>query len=277
MSNLYGWVVGGGHMGSLHLKKLLKHKDVDVEVYDPPKGLTPSRSNPDFAIVATPAHSHKVAAQPFLAYGIPVLIEKPIATTREDAAWLAKHPNCFVAHIERFNPTWKILDGGCQPKFIQAERMGQFSNRSIDIGVALDLMIHDIDLCLSLTNGPIQDIRAIAMGLHTKQDLINARIETSECVFQLTASRISRQVTRQVRLFSSSEYWSLNLQSQSAKMAKWTVKTVEEQEIPIPPEDALENQINGFMDHVRQIREFPIRGEAGFRAVDLALRITEAC
>ena len=264
-------------MGSLHLKKLLQRPDVEAEIYDPPKGLMPSRNNPDFVIVATPAHCHRAAAQPFLAKDIPVLIEKPIATNRKDAACLAKHSNCFVAHIERFNPAWNALSSDIQPKFIQSERMGQFSNRSIDIGVALDLMIHDIDLCLSLTQSPITDVRSIAMGVHTDQDLINARIETDNCVFQLTASRISKQVTRQIRLFTDSAYWSLNLQTQSAKRAQWTENTMTEEVIQIRTEDALENQLNAFIAQVRQEKPFPVRGEDGLRAVDLALRITEAC
>lgn len=277
MSTLYGWVVGGGHMGSLHLKKLRQHPDVEAEVFDPPKGLTPSRNNPDFVIVATPAHSHRAAAQPFLAEGIPVLIEKPIATNRKDAAWLASNSNCFVAHIERFNPAWNALTTDIKPKFIQSERMGQFSNRSIDIGVVLDLMIHDIDLCLSLTQSPITDVRAIGMGLHTDQDLINARIEATDCIFQLTASRISKQITRQIRLFTDSAYWSLNLQSQSVKRAQWMENRVTEEVISVRTEDALENQLNAFIAQVRQEKAFPIRGEDGYRAVDLALRVTEAC
>ena len=277
MSSLYGWVVGHGHMGSLHLKKLLHMPDIDAEAYDPPKGLIPSRTDPDFAIVATPAHSHRSAAEALLKRGIPVLIEKPIATNREDAQWLAKQPNCFVGHIERFNPAWQALDQNGRPKFIQAERMGRFSHRSIDIGVALDLMIHDIDLCLALSDSPIQDIRTIAMGLHTPQDLINTRIETTDCVFQLTASRISKHAQRQLRIFSDTTYWSLDLQQQTIKTASWIDGEMVDRQIEIPKRDALESQLRCFVDHVLERTSFPVSGEEGLRALDLALSVTEAC
>lgn len=276
MNPIYGWVVGNGHMGSRHLNKLGEFANVSVEAYDPPKGLVPSNTNPDFAIVATPAHSHKMVAEKLLKMGIPVLIEKPIATTREDAAVLARYPNCFVAHIERFNPTWAAMPIK-SPRFIQAERMGPFTHRSTDIGVALDLMIHDIDLCLSLDNGAIREIHAISMGVHTNQDLINARIETDNCVFQLTASRISQKSQRQFRVFSESSYWSADMQNKTLKTVSWTSGSPQEKEIHVPKQDALEKQLQTFVAHVRGEDVYPTRGEQGLAALELALQISEAC
>jgi predicted dehydrogenase len=276
MTPIYGWVVGHGHMGSRHLKKLGQFTNVNAEAYDPPKGLVPKRSNPDFVIVATPANSHRTVAESFLKLGIPVLIEKPIATNMEDARILAGYPNCFVAHIERFNPTWKAMKV-TSPRFIQAERIGPFTNRSTDIGVALDLMIHDIDLCLSLDKGAILDVRAISMGVHTNQDLINARIETENCVFQLTASRISQKSQRHFRVFSESSYWSADMQKKSLKIASWAEGVPQEKEIQAPPQDALEEQLKTFVAHVRGEDVFPTSGVHGFEALDLALQISEAC
>ena len=277
MNSLYGWVLGHGHMGSHHLKKLLQLPGVHAEAYDPPKGLTPSRNDPQFAVVATPAQTHRTVAEPLLKRGIPVLIEKPIATNRQDAEILARYPNCFVGHIERFNPAWRAIQSCQNPKFIHAERMGAFTHRSVDIGVALDLMIHDIDLCLSMDDSPIQDIRSISMGLHTTQDLLNARIETEKCVFQLTASRIAQKGQRQLRVFTDTAYWSLDLQNQKAKTVSWHEGSISESHLTIPKTDALAQQIRCFVAHVRGETTFPITGAEGLRALDVALRVTEAC
>jgi predicted dehydrogenase len=276
MINTYGWVVGFGHMGALHHKKLSQFRGVEVEILDPLKSLKPKRDDPQFAIVATPAHTHIDVAGPLLERGIPVLIEKPLATCPEDSKRLAQFPNCFVGHIERFNPVWKHIST-LKPRFIQSDRMSPFSKRSTDINVALDLMIHDIDLILALDHSPVQDVRAIGMGLHTDLDLINARIETKQSVIQLTASRISKTPIRQFRIFTEKAYWSADLHAHKLQCSDWSTGERVDRVVFIEKSDPLESELRCFLNQVWGKGQFPVTGKIGHDALMLATQLAQTC
>ena len=175
---LHGVLFGHGRMGRIHAEKLRDREDVCLTVVDPPAGLDAViPQGPDFAIVATPTHTHAALATPMLEQGIPCLVEKPLCADLQQARALSMYPHLSVGHVERFNPALQPL-GNCRPRFIQAERIGPFSNRSTDIDVIHDLMIHDIDLVLRFVPGTITDLRAIGIGVLSGQaDIVNARLE----------------------------------------------------------------------------------------------------
>jgi len=168
----------------------------------------------DAAVIAVPTFAHHAVASDFLRRGIPVLVEKPLASTlpqAEELVALSAKTGALlqVGHIERFNPAFLELEGRrLQPKFIDAQRLGPFSGRSTDIGVVLDLMIHDLDAILALVQAPavrVEAVGACLLGPH--EDIANARLTFANgCVANVTASRISPKPLRQMRVFCPEGY-----------------------------------------------------------------------
>lgn len=184
---------GMGRMGSHHARHL-QSLGVDLQIYDPPRGYAQEPVGPlDAAVIATPTVSHARLAEELAKAGVPCLVEKPLAATLDEAERLAGLPGVYVGHTERFNPAFSLapLDAA----FVQAERLAPFSGRSTDIDVILDLMVHDIDLFLSLCpDDPVVDVQANGVAVTTGcTDIAQARLETKGGrVATLTASRVRR-------------------------------------------------------------------------------------
>jgi len=231
MTRLRMAVIGVGHLGQHHARILAGLPDVElVGVVDtnPEQawsvasrlGTTaydhyaPLLGRVDAVSVVTPTiHHHEVAAA-FLRAGVPVLVEKPICRTvaeADDLIALARAAGVplQVGHIERFNPAFEeLVRRPIRPKFIEAERHGPFTGRSVDIGAVLDLMIHDLDLLLSLVGSPVERVSAVGapvFGGH--EDMVNARLEFANgCIAHVTASRITRLPKRRLRVWAPEGY-----------------------------------------------------------------------
>jgi len=228
-------VVGVGRMGKLHARVLREMDGTDlVCVVDtnPATARSVARQRRcraltdaadavglvDAAVIAVPTVSHVEAARPFVEAGIPVLIEKPLANdieAAEELIELARKTGTAlqVGHTERFNPAIAaIRKYAITPKFIEAHRISPFTFRSADVGVVLDVMIHDIDLVRSLAGGAVKDIHAVGINvIGAHEDICNARlIFDNGCVANLTASRLAIKTERKMRIFSEEAYLSVD-------------------------------------------------------------------
>ncbi|WP_435007221.1 Gfo/Idh/MocA family oxidoreductase [Tundrisphaera lichenicola] len=245
MNRIKVGVVGVGHLGRHHARILAGLPDVElVGVVDsrPEQGRAVAEACRtsyfsdyrdlldlvDAVSVAVPTIAHREVAGAFLERAIPTLVEKPLATTRIEAEQLVeladRHSTLLqVGHIERFNPALSTLDGlAFRPKYIAAERLGTYTFRSTDIGVVLDLMIHDIDLILSMVEAPVKSVAAVGVSVFGKhEDVANARIEFEDgCVANLTASRASFQAVRKMRLFGPEGYVTLDFATRQGTIVR---------------------------------------------------------
>ncbi len=182
----------------------------------------------DAVTIAVPTMLHREVAGPFLARGIAALVEKPMAATAAESEKLAEQAKAGravlqVGHIERFNPALLALDQlPIRPKYVSAERLSTYTFRSTDIGVVLDLMIHDIDLILSMTASPVRSVSAVGVSLFgDHEDVANARIEFEDgMVASLTASRASYTPTRKMRIWGAEGYASLDFAARKATLIR---------------------------------------------------------
>lgn len=266
---------GHGHMGRLHARHLASR--ADLVVVDPPLGLEPGVGHIDAAVIAVPTPEHARVALPLLRAGIPCLVEKPLAATREDALALAAFPHLAVGHVERFNPAFGAL-AGVDARFVQAERVSRWAGRGTDVDVVLDLMIHDLDLYCALVDEPVVDVRANGAAVATGGlDLAHARVETvSGRVGTFTASRLARGATRRLRVFGPDAYWSVDLREKVAARVRWVDGDVVEEPVALPVRDALADQLDAFLAAARGEGPFAVTGAEGLRALELAWRIREA-
>jgi predicted dehydrogenase len=279
-ATLSGVVLGLGHMGAHHLRRLAARPDVRVRAVDPPKGLVSPVGRPDFAVVAVPTTAHLEVALPLLEAGIPCLVEKPLAATVEQASHLVGFPHCLPGHIERFNPVFKVI-GEVPVRYLEAERMAPPTGRDRDVDVVRDLMIHDLDLVLWLLGGAITDLRTVGLSLPGwpggepgAVDIANARLETAAGgVATLTASRVSRRSVRRLRLFTDEDYWSLDLGERRAERVRWSSGELEGAPIPVPTFDPLDAEHEALLAHVRGEQPFPLTAEDGLLALELAERV----
>jgi predicted dehydrogenase len=224
-------VIGVGHLGQAHARILASLPDVDlVGVVDANAGqarlvaerhgtqpfMDPSEllGQVDAACVVVPTMLHHAVSKPFLERGIPLLIEKPITTTLEQADDLiatARRTGAVlqVGHIERFNPAFEELRARpIRPKFVECERHGPFTGRSTDIGAVLDLMIHDLDLLNALDGSEVVSVEAMGVAVFTRhEDMVNARLQfASGCIAHVTASRIAPLPKRRLRIWAPEGY-----------------------------------------------------------------------
>jgi predicted dehydrogenase len=224
-------VVGVGHLGKEHARILSGHPDVQlVGVVDARPEQADAvaercRTKPytdyrdlidriDAAVIAVPTVNHHAVASDFLNQGVSLLIEKPIAgTVREadDLLYLARENKALVqvGHIERFNPAFEqLMRHSMRPKMVNVQRLAPFSGRSLDIGVVLDLMIHDIDMLLSLVPAPVRHAEAIGVSLlGGNEDLAQARLVFANgCVAHLSASRVHTSAVRRMDVWSAEGY-----------------------------------------------------------------------
>lgn len=211
------------------------------------------------------------------------MIEKPITDSPEQA-WelvrLAKEKNSFiqVGHIERFNPVLAALEKILsKPRFIEAHRLSPYPNRSTDIGVVLDLMIHDLEVILHLVRSPIQSIDAVGVPVLSKgEDIANVRIRFENgCVANITTSRISPEKMRKIRVFQDDTYLSLDYQNQSGEVYRKIDGKIVRDKVQVQKEEPLKLELSSFVDcvHLKQVPK--VSGEQGAVALEVAMQITE--
>ncbi|PQO42245.1 Gfo/Idh/MocA family protein [Blastopirellula marina] len=320
-------VIGTGHLGKIHARlakgisafKLVGVVDPNQEARDAfckenkIKGYSDIgeiASKIDAAVIATPTLFHKEVAAPLLEQGKHVLIEKPITLTTEDADELIKlaghHRSVLqVGHVERFNPAFREASKKIStPRFIQAARTSGYTFRSIDVGVTLDLMIHDIDLVLSLVRSPVVDVKATGLtvfGPH--EDVVETRLTFANgCVANLTASRASYNPARHMEVFSDTGFVGVDFTTRTVKsivadeIVKSGVSEVHElsaegkayvrdhlfssvlpcQEIEVAPGNAIEAELCEFADCIQRGLTPTVTGEAARDALAVALQVRDA-
>lgn len=232
----------------------------------------------DAAVVATPTVEHYAISMDLLQRGKSVLVEKPITATVEEGERLceAAAPKGLilqVGHLERFNPAVEAVENLItDPKFIEVQRLGSFSARSLDIDVVLDLMIHDLDIILALIKDEVVGIKS--SGIHVlseKVDIANARLEfKSGCVATLTASRVHQGKVRKLRIFEPTSYYSIDYIDQEVKVFPLHGRQTDIKTLKIQKEEPLKKELKNFLDSVRTGKTSKVTGEEGLRALRLA-------
>lgn len=236
----------------------------------------------DAASVATPTVTHREIGSFLLSRGIHCLVEKPIADKTEDAEALvnlARKHDCLlqVGHIERFNPVLRQLEERLtEPRFIEVHRLSPFPNRSMDVGVVLDVMIHDLEIVLFLVKSPIVHLDAVGVPvLSHREDIANARIRFANgCVANLTASRVSPEKMRKIRVFQGDAYLSLDYQEQSGKIYRKEGSTIVPEEVRVEKEEPLRLELASFIDCVARGERPKVSGAEAAAALQVALEIT---
>ena len=243
----------------------------------------------DAVSIAVPTTLHAEIGTQFLKEGIHVLVEKPIAHTLEDANRLiqAAQQNrrvLQVGHLERFNPAVVALrEMVRKPRFFEAHRMGLFSPRSLDIDVILDLMIHDLDIICLLVPSPVAQVSAVGIAILTNRiDIANARLHFEDgCVANITASRVSMEKIRKLRLFQKQEYLSLDYTRQDIAVFTLNQKTgvsipdIVSRKIAPEKKEPLQQELSAFLNATRGLGPVECSGEEGRKALALALQILQ--
>ena len=324
MEKIKAGVIGVGHLGRHHARvysqipeaQLVGVHDTDSEkaqkvakeldtVYF--ENLSDLVEGIDAVSLAVPTTFHYSLAYEILSKEKNLLVEKPITETvnqAEKLVSLAKANNLIlqVGHIERFNPAFKATENlGLEPKFIESHRLAQFNPRGTDVAVILDLMIHDLDLILSLVKSEVKTIEAAGISvLSDSEDIANARLTFENgCVANITSSRISARPLRKMRLFEKNSYISLDFLQRSVEIYKLvdadfvptkerekktivgniptgeTGKTIIYEKPEIESEDMLTLEIKSFLDAVKKKKHPKVSGEDGKRALEVALEIVD--
>ncbi|MDD2927673.1 MAG: Gfo/Idh/MocA family oxidoreductase [Candidatus Omnitrophica bacterium] len=298
MAKLKVGVIGVGHLGSIHAKIYQELPGCSLEaISDTNKARLNEISQglnvpgyPDYrelftkvdaVSVAVPTKLHHTIASDFLKHNIHTLVEKPFTPTLEEADSLIKTAKSNglilqVGHIERFNSafgaTQKIIKN---PKFIECHRLSPFPNRSLDVGAVLDIMIHDIDIILGLVTSPVERIDSVGINVLTSfEDIANARITFKNgCVANLTASRISDEIMRKIRIFQENTYISLDYKDAQAWVYRKGLLKITKENLPIEKEQPLQKELQAFVDCVAK-RQVPlVSGEVARSALKVALEI----
>ena len=295
-------IIGIGHLGAYHLKTYaeeLAHLVEIVGVCDIKKERTlklaqhykvPFYSNYeelvgkiDGADICVPTVTHHQVAKFFIEKKIHTFIEKPLTSTVEqadDLIALAKKNKCHiqVGHVERFNSAFQsILHFTKKPLFIECHRLNHFPNRSLDIGVVMDLMIHDIDIVLGTVKSDVSDIQAVGVKVLTPlEDIASVRLTFKNgCVCNLTASRVSDDVMRKIRIFQPDSYISLDYVKQEAFIYKKHKNKILKHALPIEKEQPLKRELEHFAECVRDNKSPLVSGHEGREALKVALTISQ--
>ncbi len=238
----------------------------------------------DAAIVAVPTILHSEIGCTLLDAGIDLLVEKPIAPNLAEADRLVEAAErnsriLQVGHLERFNPAVIALERAATlPLFFEIHRMSVFTLRSLDVDVVLDLMIHDLDIVLALARAELKDIRAAGISiLSPKVDIANVRLEfTDGCIANLTASRVSTEKVRKLRLFQPREYISLDYAKQSAAAFKvGGPQGIDFEQWLIDSAEPLKLQFDAFLDAVESRESPKLNGRTARRTLEVALAILD--
>jgi predicted dehydrogenase len=306
MKPLRAGVIGVGHLGQHHARlyaSLPGSQLIGVVDQSPERGHTIAERygvrlfqtaeellpQVDVVSIAVPTSAHYDVARRCLQAGKHVLVEKPLAVMPGEARELvetAKTRNCQlqVGHSERFNPVMRVMRPHIgRPVFIECHRLSSFSERGTDVDVVLDLMIHDLDLVLSFDPGPVEEIRAAGVAvLSATIDIANARIQfQSGCVANLTASRVSTNKMRRLRLFQPDQYLSIDFQTRQGMICRRQTKaggrpTVAIEQLQGSDEEPLKLQLESFLDAVRDGKTPVISGEDGVAAIEVAHDVLRA-
>lgn len=301
MPEIRAAVVGVGHLGRLHALKYARSPRSElVAVVDENAARAQAiagecgtqalsdyralRGRVDVASIAVPASAHHRIARYLLRHGIDLLIEKPIARTLRQADGLVRLARrtgrvLRVGHLERFNPAARELARRVrQPLFIEVHRLAPFKPRGTDVDVAMDLMIHDLDLVHMLVGAPPRRIEACGTAvLSDHADIANARLSWAQgCVANLTASRISTRTERKLRLFQADRYLSADLNSGRILVCRRTQgdngMRIDSDEI-VTDGDSLTREIEAFLDAVEHGSDDGVSGEVARSALATALKI----
>ncbi len=294
-------VVGTGYLGRLHARVLTEIPGATVAGFVEPNdeiaadvssalgiervaSVAELAANADCAVVATPTVAHFDVARELLEAGCDVMVEKPVTSTADEARRLIgiarKHDRIVqVGHVERYNPAIvAVADLVRKTRYIECERIGVFSGRSLDIDVLLDLMIHDLNLVLSLLRQKVVDIRAVGVPVLTdKVDITNVRLELeSGAVANLTASRVSQERVRKQRFFGPDFYISVDTKEQDVKGYRLVDRKIQPLEISVARKEPLRAELEAFLSCVRDRREPLVTAQDGLEAVELAARVAAA-
>jgi predicted dehydrogenase len=298
-------VIGVGHLGNHHARLLAGIDGAElVAVVDPQADraaaaaeATGARALADFrdligevdaVSIAVPTELHRDVAMPFLERGTAVLIEKPITRTvaeGEELVAAARQSGAILAagHTERHNPAVStVMPFVTTPRFIEVHRLGAFPDRSLDIDVVFDLMIHDLDIILAMVKGDVTSVEAVGVPVLTDRfDIANARLRFSTgCIANITASRISKERVRKIRLFQPDAYVSIDYAEQEVEGYRLVRREGERPQIqggklPVTREEPLKRELQDFVSAVRGKRRPLVSGEDGLRALKLAQAIAE--
>jgi predicted dehydrogenase len=292
-------VVGVGHIGSNHARLYAELPSVQfTAIYDVDEsrgnavgkkyGAVSTKSLDEFAkmvdaaSIATPTNTHHRIAHPLLCWGKHLLIEKPITENTRDASELAELAArerlvLQVGHVERFNPILSALEARLtHPRFIEAHRLSPYPDRSTDIGVVLDLMIHDLEIILHLVRSPIQSIDAVGVPVLSKgEDIANARLRFENgCVANVTSSRISPERMRKIRVFQEDAYLSLDYQNQTGEIYRRVGGRISRDKVAIEREEPLKRQLMAFVECAGTGDSPRVSGFQATAALELAVEIT---
>lgn len=233
--------------------------------------------------VVVPTDQHHPVAMPMLEQGCHLLVEKPITPTLEEAEAImeaARAHGCVVqvGHIEHFNPVMAFLEKNVtDPRFITCDRLAPFKKRGVEVGVVLDLMIHDIGVILQLVNSPIERIDAVGVNVLTgTEDIANARLTfASGCVANINTSRVSREPKREIRIFQPNAYLSLNFAEQKGHLIRKGKLGLSKKSIPIEKGEPLMLELAAFAEAVQTRSNPKVDARLGATALEVAIRVTE--
>jgi predicted dehydrogenase len=299
-------VVGVGHLGKHHARllasmpgvRLVGVADLMLERAQKAVSGTAAEAMADYrallgrvdaVVIAVPTVAHLSVARPFLERGTAVLVEKPMAASVAEATEMLElatrmGATLAVGHTERFNPAMAVaLPSLKTPRFIEVHRMSGFPERSLDIDVIFDVMIHDLDIIMAVDHSDVVKVEAVGVPVLTpKIDICNARLKfASGCVANITASRISRDQVRKVRFFQPDMYVSIDYAAQ--EIEAWRLRprpgerpVIEGGPVEVVKDEPLKRELEDFVDAVRQRRAPGVTGADGLRALQLATRVAEA-
>lgn len=293
-------VIGAGKLGSRHALVYSKLPDIelvgvcDTHLDRAQAAAEQCKTRPftdyrelldkvDAASIVVPSEHHHAVSREFLRHGVHLLIEKPITTTVEEADDLLKiavEKNALiqVGHIERYNSAIRAIKSVIKnPRFIEAHRLGPYDPRVAATGVTLDLMIHDIDIVLDLVGSAIKSIDSVGACILSKtEDIANARIRfENNCVADLTASRVTPDKVRKIRIFQDDAYISLDYVNQEAQIYTKDDNGIHHKKIDITKSDSLKEELSDFVNCVRSSGRPLVSGLEGREALSLALRISD--
>src|SRR3954471_16871140 len=293
-------VVGVGHIGKNHARLYAELAGAEfTAIYDTDRAVAEQRAAEfgaravatleefaeqiDAASIATPTSTHFEIGRELLGRGKHLLVEKPIADDTAHASQLAEMAAARglvlqVGHVERFNPVLGALEKRLtNPRFIEAHRLSPYPKRSTDIGVVLDLMIHDLEIILHLVQSPVQTIDAVGVPVLSQgEDIANARVRFENgCVANVTSSRISPERMRKIRVFQEDAYLSLDYQNQSGEMYQRTPEGLKREEVAIEQGEPLKRELAAFIECATTGRAPKVSGFQAAAALELAVEITK--
>jgi len=298
-------VIGVGHLGKHHARllagidgaQLVAVVDTAVDRAAAAAQATGARALSDYrellgevdaVSIAVPTELHRDVAMPFIERGTAVLVEKPLTKTVAEgeelvAAAAASGAILAAGHTERHNPAVSVvMPLVTTPRFIEVHRLGVFPDRSLDIDVVFDLMIHDLDIILAMVKGDATTVEAVGVPVLTDRfDIANARLRFSTgCIANITASRISKERVRKIRLFQPDAYVSIDYAEQEVEGYRLLRRGAERPEIqggklPVTRDEPLRRELQDFVQAVQGRRRPLVTGEDGLRALKLAQTIAD--